>query len=356
MSRLSRIAVAVLLLMLPAGALDAQWLKEPTKGIPRTADGKPNVTAPAPRAANGKPDLSGLWRFDADPYTTNVSVDLKPDEIRPGVDALYKQRMEDLGKDDPSTFRCLPSGPRALYAPQGWVRIIHTPSIIAMLYEDLTSRQIFMDGRALPKDPNPSFMGYSVGRWDGDTLVVDSMGFNDTSWLDFGGHPHSEALRTTERIKRARFGRLDIEVRFDDPAVFTRAFTVPVHAEIVTDTETIEYVCNENQKDVEHLVGKASDDRKFAVTVDPQILSKYAGAYTFKAPDDPNQVMHLNVTLAGETLSMDIGGKDKQEMIALSNETFSMMGIRIDFVKENETVTHLIFHVVEGDMKATKDR
>jgi hypothetical protein len=356
MSRLSRIALAVLSLVLPAGALDAQWLKEPTKGIPRTADGKANLTAPAPRTANGKPDLSGLWRFDADPYTSNVSVDLKPDEIRPGVDTLYKQRMEDLGKDDPSTFRCLPPGPRALYAPQGWVRIIQTPSIIALLYEDLTSRQIFTDGRALPKDPNPSFMGYSVGHWDGDTLVIDSIGFNATSWLDFGGHPHSESLRTTERLRRANFGRLDVEVRFADPEVFTRGFTVPVHAEIVTDTETIEYVCSENQKDAEHLVGKASDDKKFAVKVDPQILSKYAGAYTFKSPDDPNQVTHLNVTRAGDTLSMDIGGKDKQEMIALSNETFSMMGIRIDFVKENETVTHLIFHVVEGDMKAAKDR
>jgi hypothetical protein len=282
-------------------------------------------------------------------------VDLKPDETRPGVDTLYKQRLEDLGKDDPATFRCLPPGPRVLYAPQSWVRIIQTPSLIAILYEDLTSRQIFMDGRALPKDPNPSFMGYSVGRWDGDALVVDSIGFNDTSWLDFGGHPHSEALRTTERLTRKSFGRLDVQIQLDDPKVFTRAFTVAVHAEIVTDTEMLEYVCSENQKDVEHLVGKASDDQKFAVKVAPQILSTYVGGYTFKAPDDPNQVMKFNVTLAGETLSVDIGGKDKQAMIALSNETFSMLGTRLDFVKEGETVTHLIFHIVEGDMKATKD-
>ena len=356
MSRLSGIAVVVASLVLPAGALNAQWLKEPTKGIPRSADGKPNLTAPAPRTAGGKPDLSGVWRFDAGPYSGNVSVDLKPEEIRPGVDALYKQRMEDLGKDDPSTFRCLPSGPRALHTPQGWARIIQTPSVIAILYEDLTSRQIFMDGRALPKDPNPSFMGYSVGRWDGDTLVVDSIGFNETSWLDFGGHPHSEALRTTERLTRKSFGRLEVEVRLDDPKTFTRAFTVPTHAEIVTDTEMLEYVCGENQKDVEHLVGKASDEKKFAVKVEPEILSKYVGAYIFRAPDDPGQVTRFNITLAGDTLSMDIGGKDKQEMIALSNETFSMMGIRLDFVKEKQAVTHLVFHVVEGDMKAIKER
>ena len=124
MSRCSRIALVVFSVVLSAGALNAQWLKEPTKGIPRTADGKPNLTAPAPRTANGKPDLSGVWRFDAGPYGGNVLVDLKPEEIRPGVDALYKQRMEDLGKDDPATFRCLPNGPRALYSPQGYARII----------------------------------------------------------------------------------------------------------------------------------------------------------------------------------------------------------------------------------------
>jgi hypothetical protein len=108
--------------------------------------------------------------------------------------------------------------------------------MIVMLYEDLLYRQIFMDGRELPADPNPSFMGYSVGRWDGDTLVVDSIGFNETSWLDFGGHPHSEALRTTERLTRKNFGRLDVEVRFDDPKTTTHPFSVPVHAEIVTAT------------------------------------------------------------------------------------------------------------------------
>jgi hypothetical protein len=356
MSRVSRIALVVVSLVLPAGALDAQWLKEPTKGIPRTADGKPNLKAPAPRAANGKPDLSGLWRYDSGAYGGNVSVDLKPEEIRPGVDALYKQRMEDLAKDDPATFRCLPPGPRALYAPQSWVRIIQTPSVIAILYEDLTSRQVFMDGRALPTDPSPSFMGYSVGRWDGDTLVVDSIGFKDTSWLDFGGHPHSEALRATERIKRTSFGRLEIEVRFDDPKTFTRPFAVPLHAEFVADMDMLEYVCAENQKDLVHMVGKASDDKKFAVKVAPQILSKYVGGYSSKAPDDPNNVLRFNVTLAGETLFLDIGGKDKQEMVALSDETFSFMGIRLDFVQEKGTVTHLIFHIVEGDMKAMKDR
>jgi hypothetical protein len=194
-------------------------------------------------------------------------------------------------------------------------------------------------------------MGYSVGRWDGDTLVVDSIGFNETTWLDYGGHPHSEALKMTERIKRDDFGHLLIETRIDDPKYYKRAFTVPSKADLVVDTEMLEYVCAENQKDVDHLVGKASDEKKNAVKVSPQVLAKYAGIYSFKDPTDPANVMKFNVTQNGDTLYLDIGGKDKQEMIALSEVTFSMMGIKIDFAPD-----HLIFHIVEGDMKAVKER
>ncbi len=352
MSRFSKwavVSVVCALATLAPGVAGAQWLKLTTPGIPRTPDGKPNLKAPAPRQG-GKPDLSGLWRFNSESYSSNVTVDLTPEEIDPKVVALYKQRMEDLGKDDPSTFRCLPSGARQTFAPSSWVRIIQTPTVIALLYEDLSYRQIFMDGRGLPKDPNPSFMGYSVGRWDGDTLVVDSIGFNETTWLDFGGHPHSEALKITERFRRTDLGHLDVQVRLEDPAYYKRAWEVPLKGDLMIDTDTIEYVCAENQKDFAHLVGKASDEKKFAVKVAPQVLSKYVGTYSFKDPSDPGNVMKFNVTLGGDTLFMDIGGKDKQEMIALSEKTFSMMGIRIDFETD-----HLIAHIVEGDMKATKE-
>jgi hypothetical protein len=350
MARLPGVLFVAGVVTFASATAEAQWIKLRTPGLPRTADGKPDLKSAAPRVA-GKPDLTGLWRFDSDPYTNNVTVDLKAEEVDPSVVALYKRRMEDLGKDDPSTFRCLPSGPRQLYAPSSWVRIVQTPAMIVMLYEDLIYRQIFMDGRELPKDPNPSFMGYSVGRWDGDTLVVESVGFNDRSWLDFGGHPHSEGLKATERIRRSSLGRLEIEVRFDDAKFYRRPWTVPAHAELIADTEMIEYVCNENQKDVEHLVGKASDEKRLAVTVDPKTLAQYAGSYTFRNPQDPGQEMRFNVTLAGSTLFMDIGGKDKQEMIAISDTTFSVMGIRLDFFPD-----HLIFHIVEGDMKATRNK
>jgi hypothetical protein len=346
MSLFSKALAVFVAVMTTTATADAQWLEVKSPSIPRTADGKPDMKAPAPRVA-GTPDLTGLWRFSSVGYTNNVTTDLKPEEIDSSAAALYRQRQEDLFTDDPSTFRCLPSGPRQLYAPTSWVRIVQSPSVIVMLYEDLLYRQIFMDGRALPKDPNPSFMGYSVGRWEGDTLVVDSVGFNDTTWLDYGGHPHSEALRMTERISRTDLGHLSAAVRIEDPKYYKRAWTVPSTAELVADTEMIEYVCSENQKDVPHLVGKASDDKRFAVTVGPQILKKYVGTYAF----DPSNTMKIHVTLSGDALFMGVGGKDRTELIPRSDSTFTNTGVRLEF-----TPDRVIFHLLEGDTKAMKEQ
>src|SRR6266567_8033064 len=209
-------------------AAAAQWLHYPTPGIPRTADGKPNLTAPAPRTTDGTPDLSGLWMLNAGPgHVANIAADLKAGEIQPWADALYKQRLGDLGRDDPWTVQCLPAGPRLiLTGGNGAARIIQTPAILVILYEELSYRLIFLDGRELPKDPNPSWMGYSVGHWDGDTLVVESTGFNERSWLDMGGHPHTDSLRTTERYRRTSFGHMDLQVTFDDPKAYARPWTV----------------------------------------------------------------------------------------------------------------------------------
>ena len=192
--RKERFFLAVLLTI---GALPAQWLDHPTPGIPRSADGKQNLSALTPRAPDGKPDLSGIWSMNAGKYTSNITADFKPGEIPSWAEALYKRRREDLGKDSPTAV-CLPMGPVINLLPVAMKKIMQTPGLIAILYEDLTYRQIFLDGRDLPKDPNPSFMGYSVGQWEGDTLVVESNGFKDRTWLDFGGHPHSEELHTTE--------------------------------------------------------------------------------------------------------------------------------------------------------------
>ena len=350
-----RIATVAILAAVMGAGVNAQWLKQPTPGIPRTADGKPNLSAPAPRGADGKPDLSGLWRLNPGAYGGNIVADLKPADVSPAAEALYKQRMEDLGKDDPATFKCLPSGPRALLGGLGWARIIQTPSLIAILYEDLTFRQIHLDGRELPKDPNPSFMGYSIGRWEGDTLIVESIGFNEATWLDGGGHPHSEALRVTERFRRRDFGHIELTETFEDSKFYAQPWTVSIDVDVVTDTDMLEYVCNENEKDHGHLVGKASDESKNAVKVAAQVLSRYVGAYEFRPPDDPNLVMLFNVTQSGDGLLFDFAGKDKQPMVALSETLFSVLGTRLDFVRDDKgVVTHLIFHIVEGDMKAVR--
>ena len=185
------LVLAILSLALTA-PVKAQWLNYPTPGIPRTADGKPNVAAPTPRTADGKPDLTGVWNRVSPKYGANIAADLKPGDVQPWAQTLVDQRKENLGRDH-MTVHCLPLGPGYSTA-QRYVKIVQTPTLIVMLDEDLTYRQIYLDGRPLEKDPQPAWMGYSVGRWDGDTLVVESSGFNDKTWLDTDGHPHTEAL------------------------------------------------------------------------------------------------------------------------------------------------------------------
>jgi hypothetical protein len=238
---------------------DAQWFAIPTAGIPRTADGKPNLSAPAPRMADGKPDLTGIWRQpDGVKYTDNIDADLKPGEVllQPWAAAVYKQRRDTLSKDNPVGHCELPGVPQMDAVPYPY-KILQYPGLVVILYEAFaTFRQIFTDGRALPKDPNPTWMGYSVGHWEGDTLVVDSEGFNDKTWIDTGGHPHTEALHVTERFHRADFGHIDLQITINDPKTYTKPWTVSYPIRLFPDTELLEYVCTENNKDLEHLVGK----------------------------------------------------------------------------------------------------
>src|SRR5579863_6170848 len=259
--------------------LTAQWAQYHTPGIPRTTDGKPDLTAPAPRTADGHPDLTGLWTtIGAGGNIGERSLgDLKPADVQPWAQEAVNQRAENFGADNPH-YRCLPQGP--VYSTLGGMkRFLQTPAMIAILDDDLTFREIHMDGRALEEDPNPSWMGYSVGRWDGDTLVVESFGYNDRTWLDHDGHPHTEALRMTERYRRRDFGNLDLDITLSDPGAYSKPWTVSVRAELAPDTELIEWVCNEGSSRLDHWVGKASDESKSAVKVAPEILSKYLGTY-----------------------------------------------------------------------------
>jgi len=256
----------------------AQWLNYPTPGTPRTPDGKPDLAAKAPRASNGKPDLSGVWQAAYAPpgenerlfgefkgivpgddprmfskYFLNILADFKPQEspMRPETVALMRKHSN---LDSPST-RCVPQGiPRGdldNYLP---FKILQTPGVIAVLYEESYAyRQIYMDGRKLPDDPQPVYMGYSVGRWEGDWLVVDSAGFNDRGWLDASGHPQSEGLRIRERFHRRDFGHMDLELTIDDPKIYTKPFTVKSTEVLIPDSDVLEYVCADNEKDRAHL-------------------------------------------------------------------------------------------------------
>jgi len=261
--------------------------------------------------------------------------------------------MEDLGRDDPY-LRCLPQGPRNNLFQPLMNKIIQTPSLVAILSEDLTYRQIFLDGRDLPQDPNPSFTGYSAGHWEGDTLVVESNGYKDTTWLDFAGHPHSEDLRITERYLRRDFGHMEIQETLRDPKIYARPLTFTIQANLVPDTEMIEFVCAENEQDRRHLVGKASDDQKYAVKVAPEVLSRYVGAYEFRFPESPNVPVVNNITLSGGELFIDTEGKDKTRMIPLSETTFSVLGDRVEFRKDDRSDYYMVFIAAEGDLKAVR--
>jgi hypothetical protein len=265
------------------GTVDAQWLDYPDPRIPRTAERKADLTAAAPRAFDGKPDLSGVWHVQAESleekrrlfgpnigivtvpgmeptttskYGTDVLLDYKPGEIvmTPEAEAIYARRKE--GKEASPTERCLPAGvPRATLLSEVH-KIVQAPGLIIVMHEldGGMSRQIYTDGRPLPKDPNPSWLGYSIGRWEGDTLVVDTIGFNDRSWLDSRGHPHSEAMHITERYRRRNVGSLDVEITIDDAKTYNKPFTFKVTHLLQADSDILEYICNENEKDRAHMV------------------------------------------------------------------------------------------------------
>ena len=331
----SVIAAVIVALSAP---LAAQWLKQPTAGIPRTPDGRPNLAAPAPRAADGKPDLSGLWTKISPKYSRNIAADLKPEDIQPWARILVEARREDLGKEY-MNVKCVPLGPGYATAADStgaeMVKIIQTPALIVMLNPDLTYRQIFLDGRTLESAPNPSWMGYSVGRWEGDALVVESVGFNDRTWLDHDGHPHSEALRVTERYRRRDVGHLDVEVTFSDPPVYAKPWTVAVRAELAADTEMIEFVCNESSARLEHWVGRASDERKNEVPVAPEILARYIGTYTEQAPFWRAVARVVEITLADGRLLADMDGRGKVALIPTSEREFTgLYGLGVEFITD----------------------
>jgi hypothetical protein len=243
---------AVFLLSAPAVA---QWVNYPTAGIPRTKDGKPNLAAPAPKTPDGKPDFSGIWQAPNGRYLNNLAADGVAVPMQPWAAKLLAERQENQAKDRPSG-ECLPHSVTDFDAHFTPKKLIQTPGVLVILFESYHSwRQIFTDGRALPESREPAWFGYSAGKWEGNTLVVDTVGLNEKTWLDDIGHPHSDALRIVERFRRPDFGHMVVEVTIDDSKAYTKPWTVSIPWEYVADTELLDWVC-ENNKDPGHMVGK----------------------------------------------------------------------------------------------------
>jgi len=234
----------------------AQWLEYPTPGIPRTPDGKPNLSAPTPRTADGHPSLNGIWRnVPGRNYLNNLALEMDKAPFQPWAEAVFKERQDKNGLGRPSE-RCLPHGVTDFDALGTPTKIVQTAEVTIIMFESYNHyRQVFTDGRPLPEKHNPAWLGYSVGRWDGDTFVVDTTGFNDITWLDDGGHPHTEQLHVTERFRRTDFGHMQLEITVDDPGAYTAPWKATIPKELMADTELIEWIC-ENEKDFPHMVGK----------------------------------------------------------------------------------------------------
>ena len=336
-------AAAIALVGAMSASVAAQWFNYPTPGVPRLPDGKVNLSAPAPRTADGKPDLTGVWRGAGPLYRFNIAQDLNPGDVQPWAEALFLQRVRDSRKDSPLA-KCLPvSVPFQNFF--NLTRIVQTPTLMMMVYESPNSphRTVFMDGRDLPKDPNPTWLGYSIGRWDGDWLTVTTSGFNDKAWLDSAGHPQTESLRITERMRRRDFGHMDYEITIDDPKAFTRPFTIKRERLLAPDTDLLEDFCD-NERDGRHLSGDTG------IRLSPQLLASYAGVYEL-APG--RQVV---VRSTGDLLFVQGLNEPKLPLLVQSETQFMSTATPngFEFVKDAQgKVTHLIVHG-DSEQKAVR--
>jgi hypothetical protein len=265
MTRRLLFRAALLATMMPGGVA-AQWLNYPTPGVPRTADGKPDLSAPAPRTSDGKPDLGGMWGWDTPAKCgarcndtqiafefLNIAGRLKGGPpYKPGVADLVKHRTG--AQDEDPNVHCMPRGAPRIWTDDYYKRVFQVPGRVIILTErNMQYRQIFTDGRPLPEDQHPTWNGYSTAKWDGDTFVVQTSGFRDDLWLDAFGNPFSGTGKLTERIRRPNFGTLEVEMTIDDPTYYTGPWTVTIRQPLALDSELVDYYCLENEKDWAHM-------------------------------------------------------------------------------------------------------
>lgn len=334
--------LTALILLAATTPVAAQWLDLKTPDLPRTPDGALDVSAPAPRTADGRPDLSGIW----EPVDFSGSI-LNPELIQQWARDEMAAHTSNFFSDDPR-FHCLPSGPGSYAAGSlysGTRRIVQSPDFIAVLNADLTYRQIFLDGRGLEADPFPTWMGYSVGSWDGDRLVVESNGYNDQTWLHRDGLPHTESLRISERYSRPDFGHMRIDVTYEDPGTFTSTVNGVIEMEYVADSELLEVVCNESSKGTSHYSGTAAEAEENVVAVDEGTLEKYAGTYqgiwlgvliTLEVTREDAELYIERTPPYAETGTAHVG---KARLIAQSENAFECCGLGFIFTAEENGVT-----------------
>ena len=312
--------LATLVLLASTTPVAAQWLTMPTPGVPRTADGDPNLSAPAPRAADGHPDLSGLWRPE------RVTSDLRdPSNLQPWVRTLSEERERTYFADNPR-FRCLPSGLDNLTSGSnswGLRQILQHPTAIAMLYNDGSYRQIFMDGRELEQDPLATWGGYSVGRWDGDTLVVESNGYNNKTWMG-RGVSHTDRLRITERYSRTDFGHIQVDVTYEDPGAFESQLQAVIEMDLAVDEQMLETVCNEAYGGTQgNWTSQVIERDETAIEIAPEVLARYVG--TYGGMYLRNSVT-IEVTLDDGELFMQKNNGAIQQLIPKSDTSFLQRG------------------------------
>jgi hypothetical protein len=253
--------VAVALTLGVATSAHAQWWLNVPDKAPRKPNGEVNLMAPTPHLRDGTPDFGGVWYQDSNRFTRDIAADIGADAVpyQPWAKKLADERATGAHSREDPDANCLPQGvPKISWVPAPW-KMVQTPGLIVVVYEAFTLwRQIFTDGRRLEDDPSPTWMGYSTGHWDGDTLVVDSRGFNGKLWLDQLGKPTTEKLHVIERFKRTDYGHMTIEATIDDPGAYTKPWTVKTTYHLLPDTELLEFICNENNKDLQHLPGGGS--------------------------------------------------------------------------------------------------